>query len=334
MTSCHEAFRSLDIVEVLDCLGVENIQKSSEDHLRAFCPIHKSDKQRSFSLSLKDGVWLWKCFSCEESGDIISLIRKLKKEFSFKKALSFLFQFLGKDVNFEDFISLDFISFVKPKEEKIELQEEDFEVSLEYIRSYHPYFKNRGITKRNIEEFDLGFCRFGRMKNRVIFPIKELQKSKAFSGRTILEKDKEEKYLYYPAGTKVHSYLYNIDNLVQGNELILCEGFFDAIQIYNFGFKNVAALMGSDISDVQEIKIWKLNPNNLLLCFDGDKAGRKLIEKIFTRFFGKMNIKIMLFNSGLDPADLTLRQFEKLYKNSFSSEEYLEILKGIKSNEK
>ncbi len=45
------------------------------DKWMAKCPFH-NEKTASFSMARIDGVWLWNCFGCHESGDLISFVMR------------------------------------------------------------------------------------------------------------------------------------------------------------------------------------------------------------------------------------------------------------------
>ncbi len=61
---------SLDFEKVFEKYNVDYRNKM------ALCPFH-ADKDRSLSFSNEKGVW--KCFGCNEKGDIITLIKRLRE---------------------------------------------------------------------------------------------------------------------------------------------------------------------------------------------------------------------------------------------------------------
>lgn len=60
---------NVDIVKTCEVLGI----KLDRQH-KALCPFHK-EKTPSFSVS--KSKQLWKCFGCDDGGDVISLVSKL-----------------------------------------------------------------------------------------------------------------------------------------------------------------------------------------------------------------------------------------------------------------
>ncbi|MSX01589.1 MAG: hypothetical protein F2813_00335 [Actinobacteria bacterium] len=72
-----EVRRSADLVAVARSLGVDLRQDGAE--FVGCCPLH-SEKTPSFTIfqGRTDGVWRWKCFGCDEGGDVIDLVEKVQ----------------------------------------------------------------------------------------------------------------------------------------------------------------------------------------------------------------------------------------------------------------
>lgn len=58
----------------------------------------RSDRNPSFKIFLKEGIWFYKDFSSEESGTCIQFVQK-KHNFSYKEALEYIYKILGKANN-------------------------------------------------------------------------------------------------------------------------------------------------------------------------------------------------------------------------------------------
>ena len=59
----------VDIIKTCQILGIK-----LNNHYKALCPFHR-EKTPSFSVS--PSKQLWKCFGCDDGGDVISLVSKL-----------------------------------------------------------------------------------------------------------------------------------------------------------------------------------------------------------------------------------------------------------------
>lgn len=79
--------KDVDIISLFHSFGVE-LKKKGKSHV-ALCPWHE-DKNPSLSVDKDKG--LYNCFGCGESGDIFTLVEKMKG-YNFKEALAFLKDF-------------------------------------------------------------------------------------------------------------------------------------------------------------------------------------------------------------------------------------------------
>ena len=117
-----------------------------------------------------------------------------------------------------------------------------------------------------------------------MFPLWDINgKVIGFSGR-IYEGSDTSKYINTMETDifKKGSLLYNYDNarksVLDKDEIIICEGFMDVIRLYTIGVTNAVATMGTAVTKEQLNLIRKLT-NNVILLFDGDKAGEYKILK-------------------------------------------------------
>ena len=119
---------------------------------------------------------------------------------------------------------------------------------------------------------------YDRFRGRLIFPTRdERGRLTGFGGRALLE-DQEPKYLNTPqtplfdkSGT-----LYGLDRsgpeARRAEQLIVVEGYMDVIGCWQAGLRNVAASMGTAISERQMRLVKRFTPN-LVLALDADNAG-------------------------------------------------------------
>ena len=119
---------------------------------------------------------------------------------------------------------------------------------------------------------------YDRFRGRLIFPTRdERGRLTGFGGRALLE-DQEPKYLNTPqtplfdkSGT-----LYGLDRsgpeARRAEQLIIVEGYMDVIGCWQSGMRNVAASMGTAISERQMLLVKRFTPN-LVLALDADNAG-------------------------------------------------------------
>lgn len=206
-----------------------------------------------------------------------------------------------------------------------------FGASLDFD-SLPAYLYDLGFEKEDI--LRAGVCsanKSGRIYDfeaeRVIVPIiNAMDEVIAFGGRLLDVKSGMGKYkntretiLFNKSRT-----LFNL-NMVKRlkqekriDNLIMVEGYMDAITLYQAGFKNVVASMGTSLTPDQA-RMVKRYSDNVLVSYDGDFAGQKAnlrgIE-IFKRT--GLNVKVVPLPEGEDPDDVIRKRGADFYADCLS----------------
>lgn len=133
----------------------------------------------------------------------------------------------------------------------------------------------------------------------------------AFGGRQI-SGNKKYKYLNTkttPLFTKKKT-VFNLDkakyhiDYLNTPYLILVEGYCDVMSLWQNGIKNVVCTMGTACSD-EQAKLIKMFCDRVVICYDGDNAGQKAIEKADIIFNdNKIHTHKLFLPNGLDPDDI------------------------------
>ncbi|MCR8968952.1 DNA primase [Facklamia sp. 7083-14-GEN3] len=149
-----------------------------------------------------------------------------------------------------------------------------------------------------------------RFRGRIIFPLRSNQgKVLAFSGRLYQEGDnRKSKYVNSPETAIFHKsrLVYNLDlarpAIRKLKQIIICEGFMDVIALYDAGFEQAVATMGTSLTHDHLSYLTKLS-NEILFVFDGDEAGQKATANAFElgKKFPKVLFKSVLLPRGMDP---------------------------------
>ena len=97
-------------------------------------------------------------------------------------------------------------------------------------------------------------------------------------------------------------------------KLIIVEGFFDCMKIWQAGFMNVVAVMGAEISEEQAAFIIKAlgKDGRIITMFDGDEAGYRGAFKALSLFLHKIFVKDIRLDKGQQPDKLTEKQIKDL----------------------
>ena len=191
--------------------------------------------------------------------------------------------------------------------------------ALQHLDPAHPYLAERGLTPEIIAEFGLGFCATGTMKDRVVIPIhNEEGELLAYAGRWPGHPPDGTPKYKLPAGFKKSLELFNLHRAIQAlpeQPLVIVEGFFDAIKLWQLGLKRVVALMGSTLSPAQEELTRKHTDSRskVLVMLDEDDAGRAAREEIIPRLARFVFVKAHVFDDeGQQPESLTIDEVNAL----------------------
>jgi len=197
-----------------------------------------------------------------------------------------------------------------------EMVNQPLEFQLKSINASHPYIKKRGIKEGTAEFFGIGFFYGkGSMAERLVIPIhNEEGELIAYAGRAV-DDEVEPKYKV-PAGFRKSLVLFNYHRAkssVNRRVVIVTEGFFDSMKIYQAGFPNVVALMGSVLSEHQEHLLVE-NFDSVILLLDGDEAGRSATSEIALRLVRKVFVQVIEIPEGKQPDQLSSEELQKFLK--------------------
>ena len=199
--------------------------------------------------------------------------------------------------------------------------------SLDY-NSLPQYLAAKGYYKE--DAVDCGVLAVSEKNNRVydalgerlIFPIiNAFDEVIGFGGRK-LEKTKFGKYkntketmLFDKSKT-----LYNINLLKKlkreqaVKEVIFVEGYMDAISLYQAGFRNVVATMGTSLTK-EQARLAKRYTDNVLISYDGDFAGQNAdLRGLEILKEAGLNVRVVPMPDGLDPDDVARKSADEYQK--------------------
>ncbi|MCK5058913.1 MAG: DNA primase [Candidatus Aminicenantes bacterium] len=327
--------RSVSITEVAR-LYVD--LKPAGKYFKALCPFHTEKTPSFFVMPDKDS---FSCYGCNKFGDIFTLVQEMEN-LSFPEALNFLIDKFNipidkrKDspkVKKDVYLKINEIALKYFRDNLIDTREGE---------KARDYLKDRGINLNTIDLFSLGYAEnrwdglhnhlrknsvdiakavelgllirkdnnhiYDRFRGRIIFPIRsESGALIAFGGRTIF--DEPSKYLNSP-DTPVykksnHLYGFNLSKqfIREEKAVILVEGYFDVISLFQHGIKNVSASLGTALTDNQ-IYLLRRFAEKIYIFYDSDEAGVAAavrgIEKMFEQ---DINPRIIMLRDAKDPDD-------------------------------
>lgn len=192
---------------------------------------------------------------------------------------------------------------------------------------------NSGIFKKS-EKTDKPFDLF---RGRLMFPIFDsFGKIIAFGGRAL--GDEKPKYINSPDSLvydkRNHLYAMNFARKEQSKQLIVVEGYMDAIAMHVAGFKNTVAALGTSFTDNQ-LKLCSRYAEEVVFFFDADNAGQnaalraiKMMMEYLKKLTGiNIRIKIAKVPDGKDPDEFIkvngADKFKEVVRNALYVEDYL-----------
>jgi DNA primase len=153
-------------------------------------------------------------------------------------------------------------------------------IGFEFPKGFAPYVGNwRGIRPETYKHFEAFMHHESQFNGRIVFPVRDITgKVVAFNGRHMTMTE-IPKYLIYPPQAKLPLYpstVYPIKGRV-----ILVEGIFDMINLYDKGLSNAICCFGTRNIDADKLAILKMqNVEGVDIMFDGDDAGQTAAEEI------------------------------------------------------
>lgn len=316
----------------------------------AICPFH-DDHNPSMSISPEKQIYT--CFVCGASGNVFNFVANYEKV-SFVSAVKKVAQKAGinLDINVKDDYKPRDTKYDKYYK-MFDITNKYYQNNIKsvYGKKAIEYLHNRKIDDDIINEFeiglsmndnnvnkllekkgydvneliDIGLCGkkdnfvYDIFRNRIMFPLYNLDgKPVGFSGR-IYNGEADSKYvnskesIIFKKGNLLYNYHRALTHAREKHQIIVVEGFMDVIRLYTIGIKNVVATMGTAITKEHANLLMKLS-KNIVLCFDGDKAGEKAtisaldaLEKI------GITPKIIRLEDNLDPDDYIIKKGSDAY---------------------
>lgn len=317
--------KHLDPILILEYYDFKNIKETDEE-IRSCCGIHNGNNPTAFVWNKSNNLWYCYTGDCY-GGDVFTLIQKIENV-NFITSVKRAAEILGLNITgmkiekHSDFVLKDtrkWLNYMKRRKNS---------TLKEYTLSYTKYRTNDSNFKRFSEEtitfYNAKFCNVYPTEktlfyNKLVIPIYFKNVLCGVALRDTTEKSKL-KWIYQPKGLEINKLLYNYDLAISSikeqnlSEIILVEGIFDVWAFHNIGLDNAVAILGSSLKKEQEAILLK-SGLDLILAFDGDKAGRKCNEAVTNSFKYKSNITTITFPEGIDPANCTKEDLTYYYIN-------------------
>ena len=348
----NEIRLSVDIVDVVS--RYISLTKKGKNYF-GVCPFHEDGDP---SLSVSPDKQIFSCFSCHTSGNVFKFLMEYE-HIKFIEAVKMVADISGIDIDIQTFKSNDFkqskIYDIYEIGQKFYVNN----INTQYGKVAKAYLSNRGINDEMIKEFEIGLAikstntlskllekkdfQDKDLQNsglvvkdekgfhdffydRVMFPLHDINgKVIGYSGRIYYKDDNAPKYInskehpLFKKGEFIYNYQKAKNECRIKNTVIIMEGFMDVIRAYNVGVKNVVATLGTAFTKEHANLIKKL-AKNVIICFDGDKAGAKATFAC-SNILLSMGItpKIVRLEENLDPDEYVLKYGKEKFVDKISN---------------
>jgi len=322
---------------------------------KEFVGLSPFSKEKTPSFTINDEKGFYHCFSSGEHGNIFDFLVKVEK-LNFGDAVRKLaakagmpaFKFTKENIEVEN--------KRKKYDEILTIALQNYQKNFSENDSVKKYAHGRGLTQEILSTFKIGYSgEYGlnvslfsgfnqkeliesgvffhdeknnklidRFKNRLIFPIFDYNNKVIGFGGRALSQNYLAKYINSPETEffKKGFNLYNLNNAKNENKqsgtVFVVEGYMDAISLYQAGFKNVVATLGTAMTESHLNLVWRYF-NDPVVCFDGDRSGQNAAHKISEKLIAYMkpnySLSFLILPNGFDPDSFV----RKNGRNNFES---------------
>jgi DNA primase len=170
----------------------------------------------------------------------------------------------------------------------------------------------RNISEETLKIWDAFTWNVPKFENRIIFPIRDITgKTVALIGRTI-DGLGTNKYYIYPTGVEMPFCPAKVKPIQ--NRVILVEGIFDALNLWDKGLRNAICCFATQQVNWVKLSLLKLQGvQGIDIMFDGDDAGRQaaenaksLAEKL------ELSARVVKLRDNVDPGNLSNNEIQRL----------------------
>ncbi|EAB5248350.1 MULTISPECIES: DNA primase [Campylobacter] len=333
--SIENLSQRLNIVDIIE--NYIEVKKQGSSFV-CICPFH-ADKNPSMHINPTKGFY--HCFACKAGGDAFKFVMDYEK-LSFADAV----EKVASLSNFTLSYTKEKQENKKELKSILPSLNAYFKDNLKHHKEVLTYLYQRALNDKDIAKFELGFAgasedsirllqnqkipledamSVGALKKdennefyasfiwRITFPIydhKDLLVG--FGGRT-LNPNAPAKYVNSPQNILFDKsrifYAFNIakENIAKKKEIIVCEGYMDAIAFHKAGFNNAVAVLGTALTE-HHLPLIRRYDAKVILCFDNDEAGLKAATRsAFLLSTNKIDGKVAILQGGKDPAELVAK---------------------------
>jgi DNA primase len=338
-------------VSIVDLISQHVQLKRTGRNWVGLCPFHA---ERTPSFNVREETGRYRCFGCDKSGDVFTFVQEIDhvdfvgavESLANRAGIQLTDATAGQSKARERRKRL-----VAAMQQAVEWYHERLLKGSD-ARAARDYLRARGLAGDVARQFKLGWApddwdalaresgiaadllrdnglafknKAGRMQDafrgRVLFPIfSENGDALAIGGRILPGSTDPAKYKNSPE-TPIYTKsktLYGLNwakgDIVNANQVIVCEGYTDVIGFHLAGVPRAVATCGTAFTE-EHVRLLKRYASRVVLAFDADNAGQGAAER-FYEWEDKYQVEVSVasFPQGKDPGELAQSNPEALAK--------------------
>ncbi len=354
---------------IVDVISQYVVLKKRGRNYFGLCPFH-NEKSPSFCVSQERQIF--NCFGCHTGGDVISFVKKIEN-INYKEAIESLADRAGINLPTLNNSRDNEIDYLKSRVYNINEIAAKYYHEILYqpiSKNAQEYVKKRKLDNKTLKTFMIGYAPqnsnlykllkeegfkeeeilassligknengtfYDKFRNRLMFPIKDIKERViAFGGRVL--DDSKPKYINSPENI-VYSkgrqlFGLNVAKKSKEKNIIIVEGYMDAVSLYQRGIENVVASLGTALTEGQGRMLQKYT-SEIIIGYDSDGAGQAATMRglDILQNLG-FDVRVLCLEGAKDPDEFVIKygtgRFNKYVQNAISLVEFK--VKKIKEN--
>lgn len=283
----------MNMIDVLQKHGLEYSKTNNPTEIGLRCTSgNHADNSPSMMYNLEKDIF--QCWSCGFKGTKRKFLQSIG---------------INTDIPFD---SKQPFKILKLKNKLNDLIFEDKVIVPEDARKVKGTFRN--IKSETLEKFEAFFTEQMGLEDYICFPVSQFGKIRFIEGRNRFNKSEKPKYYRRPAKARSADMLYPLDMIKDKSQLILVEGLFDMLNMWDKGYENTVCVFGANNFNKPKLDVLdKIGTTFVEILFDGDEAGKngaKRISEMLDKRF--IQSKIINLPKDTDPGDLTQEQLNMI----------------------
>ena len=276
----------MNIIDLLDSKGIYYKKTNNPNEILIRCTSGEhSDSNPSMTYNIEKNIF--NCWSCSFRG-------------ASKKFLS--------SIGITTDIPFDSKQPFKIEKLRIKLNELLLENNVEIPEDYRAVEGTfRNISSSTLKDFQAFFTNKLGLQDYICFPVSQFGRIRFIEGRNRFARSERPKYYRRPNRAKSNDVLFPIDKIKDKSKLILVEGLFDMLNMWDKGYENTVCIFGvSNFGQAKLDILDKIGTTFVEILFDGDAAGMSGANKVASLLDKRfIQSKIISLPSGKDPGELT-----------------------------